>query len=279
MLDGHPQWQDWTAACRAMVRGISGVLEGHPTTAERSVVVGLGEGGDRTLVIDAAAEEVIFSELGRMHLAGHDFKAVSEERGEVVFGDSEARVVIDPIDGSLNAKRVSGPCALSVAVAEGPTIADVRFGFVHDFHTGEEWIAATGLGAFLNGERLDSSLPARFRDDGRVEVLGIESADPRWVAAAADSLVGSAYRLRALGAIAVSLCHVAAARFDAMVSLKGCRSFDAAAAQLIVREAGGEVAFPKLAEPLAAPLDLVAHSPVAAGRDPAALAVASRIVA
>ena len=261
-----------------MVTGIADVLDRHATTAERSVVVGLGEGGDRTLVIDAESEDVIFSELARLQAAGHRFTAVSEERGEVEFGGSGVRVVIDPIDGSLNAKRVSGPCALSLAVADGSTIADVRFGFVYDFHTGEEWVAASGCGAFLNGERLDPSLPPRFRDDGRVEVLGIESADPRWVAAASESLVESSYRLRALGAIAVSLCHVAAARFDAMVSLKGCRSFDAAAAQLIVREAGGEVAFPKLDEPLGAPLDLVAHSPVAAGRDRSALAVATRIV-
>ena len=103
-----------------MVDGIAAVLEQHPTTVDRSVVVGLGEGGDRTLVIDAAAEDEVFAQLGRMHAAGHDFIAVSEERGEVAFGESENRVVIDPIDGSLNAKRVSGPCALSVAVDAGP---------------------------------------------------------------------------------------------------------------------------------------------------------------
>ena len=48
-----------------------------------------------------------------------------------------------------------------------------------------------------------------------------------------------AARLRALGSVALSLCWVAAGRFDALVTLAACRSVDAAAGQLIVREAGG----------------------------------------
>ena len=91
--------------------------------------------------------------------------------------------------------------------------------------------------------------------------LGVESADPRWVVQSADALAETAHRLRAIGAIAVSLCQVAAARFDAMASLKRCRAVDAAAAQLIVREAGGLVAFIAFEDPLAAPLDLEPHSP------------------
>ena len=43
-----------------------------------------------------------------------------------------------------------------------------------------------------------------------------------------------------------SLCLVAGGRFDAMLSLRAIRSVDAAAGQLIVREAGGAVAFPDI---------------------------------
>jgi myo-inositol-1(or 4)-monophosphatase len=79
------------------------------------------------------------------------------------------------------------------------------------------------------------------------------------------------HRVRAMGTIAVTLCQVAAARFDAMATLKGCRAVDAAAGQLIVREAGGHVAFTAFEDPLAAPLDLKPHSPVVAARSEAAL--------
>ena len=77
--------------------------------------------------------------------------------------------------------------------------------------------------------------------------------------------------MRALGTIASTLCQVAAARLDGMVTLRGCRSVDAAAGQLIVREAGGLVAFPRCATPLGAPLDLIPHSPLVAARTELAL--------
>ena len=102
--------------------------------------------------------------------------------------------------------------------------------------------------------------------DGRLELLGIESADPRWVREAADALAESCYRLRALGTMASTVCQVAAARLDGMVSLRRCRAVDVAAAQLIVREAGGLVAFPWFDDPLGAPLDIPPHSPIVAAR-------------
>jgi myo-inositol-1(or 4)-monophosphatase len=116
------------------------MLAERPSAAERSLETGSrGSGGDRTLVIDAAAEAIVFGELGSLHDAGHRFVAVSEERGEVTFGGGPTRVVIDPIDGSLNAKRGVPHHALSVAVADGATMEDVFFGYVYDFGVREEW--------------------------------------------------------------------------------------------------------------------------------------------
>ena len=118
-------------------------------------------------------------------------------------------------------------------------MADVVFGFVHDFGADEEWVASRGSGAYLDEQVLDTEPRERRADGDKLEVLGIESADPRWVAEAADDLRDSAHRLRAVGSIAISLCQVAAARFDGMATLRRCRAVDAAAGQLIVREAGG----------------------------------------
>jgi myo-inositol-1(or 4)-monophosphatase len=258
---------DWLGACRRSAEGLRRILRASPTTAERARETGTqGEGGDRTLVIDEQAEDCVFAQLDALHAEGARFTAISEERGEVDYGDPAIRVVIDPIDGSVNAKRGLPHHSLSIAVADGPTMADVFVGCVHDFGPEEEWVARRERGAFLDGVRLPTDVPERFTSDGKFEVLGIESADPRWVRAAADDLAGAAYRIRALGTIAVTLCQVAAARMDAMCTLKGCRAVDAAAAQLIVREAGGVVAFPGFDDELAAPLDLVPHSPIIAAR-------------
>jgi myo-inositol-1(or 4)-monophosphatase len=243
-----------------------------PSVAERVVETGTrGSGGDRTLVIDRSAETIVLGELDGLYDDGYRFRALSEERGDVDYGDLGVKVIIDPIDGSLNAKREIPQYALSLAVASGETMADVEFAYVYDFGPREEWYARRGQGAWLNENQLDATLGERRGRDGRLEVLGIESADPRWVKLSIDALVDIAYRLRAIGTIASSLCQVAAARFDGMVSLRRSRGVDAAAGQLIVREGGGVVSFPWCEEPLAAPLDTAESSPVIAARSPETL--------
>jgi myo-inositol-1(or 4)-monophosphatase len=263
---------DWLGAARRAAAALGRILADRPTTAQRAVETGTrGEGGDRTLEIDALAEDAVFAELERLHGDGARFTVVSEERGTVDFGGDGIVVVVDPIDGSMNAKRGLPHHCVSIAVAEGPTMADVVFGFVQDFGPAEEWVAWRGGGATLNGAPLDRGIGERRWRDGKLELVGFESADPRWVLQSAEGLVHAAHRLRAIGTIAAALCQVAAARFDGMLTLKGCRAVDAAAAQLVVREAGGRVAFVGFDEPLAAPLDLLPHSPVVAARSDAGL--------
>jgi myo-inositol-1(or 4)-monophosphatase len=258
---------DWPAICRRIVAAQRPIFEGARTSEERTVYEGIGEGGDRTLVIDRQAEDVVFAELDRLASEGASFVAVSEERGEVSFGaGGDARVVIDPIDGSLNARRTIPSFAVSIAVSSGPSMADVEFGFVHDFGAAEEFIASRGAGAQLNGS------PARVSAEAeRLEVVGVESAEPEWALPAFEALAGKVFRLRVVGAIAISAAYVAAGRFDAMLSLRSCRSVDAAAAQLIVREAGGAVAFGggELSEAM---LDLESRYPMIAANGEAGLA-------
>ena len=66
-----------------------------------------------------------------------------------------ARVVIDPIDGSLNARRMLPSHSLSIAVASGDSMADVEFGYVFDFGADEEFAASRGEGATLDGEPIE----------------------------------------------------------------------------------------------------------------------------
>jgi len=250
---------DWPAICRRIVAAQRPIFAEARTSEQRTVYEGIGEGGDRTLVIDRRAEDVVFAELDKLAAEGASFVAVSEERGEVSFGSGgEARVVIDPIDGSLNARRTIPSFAVSIAVASGPSMADVEFGFVHDFGADEEFVARRGEGARLNGEPVRVVAAAE-----RLEVVGVESAEPEWALPALEALAGKVFRLRVVGAIAISAVYVAAGRFDAMLSLRSCRSVDAAAAQLIAREAGGAVAFGD-DDLAAAMLDLEARYPMAA---------------
>lgn len=231
----------WLDCCRRVVARQKTLFKTHPDIASRSVYDGVGAGGDNTLEIDRAAEDIIFDELDRLHAEGINMRAIAEERGEIAFGDIEGAplVVIDPIDGSMNARRTVPSHAFCLAVARSDSIADVTFGYVYDFGADEEFWAAEGEGAWLDDTRLVCD-----PDVNRFEIVAIEAANPTRLIPMLGKLEGHASRLRVIGSIAISLCYVAAGRFDAMLTARPCRSVDAAAAQLVVREAGGVIEIP-----------------------------------
>jgi myo-inositol-1(or 4)-monophosphatase len=253
---------DWLAACRRMVASQAELFAEQRGIAARTVYAGIGEGGDRTLAIDRQCEDIVFAELDAIHGEGHAFTAISEERGQVRFGEpsSGVLVVVDPLDGSLNARRMVPSHSLSVAVATGPTMSDVEWGYVYDFGSSEEYFAERDRGAKLNGRELRAEGPGFG-----LEVVGLESAKPERTVPVLAALEGKAYRMRVIGSIAISLCYVAGGRFDGMLTSRACRSVDAAAAQLIASEAGAEVAFNGAG--LDVRLDLDARYHVAAALD------------
>ena len=249
----------WLDLCREVVADIRGELERLPTREEREKVLRRGMGGDETTQIDEAAEQAVVRRLEALDVPG--FTLVSEELGERVFGaGGPLRVVLDPIDGSINAKRGIPFFSVSLAVADGDKMRDVFFGYVYDFGSGEEWTARRGKGAWLNGEVLGATRP---KDE--IELLAFEATETAKIAERAPSVVGLAKRLRIMGSLALSLCHLAAGRLDAVCSLKPARSIDVAAGQLLVREVGlaiefvdGEASF------LDSQLDLESRSRIAA---------------
>lgn len=252
---------DWLPFCRFLTEDVAGVLRGLPTRLEREPTVGAGEGGDETTAVDAAAERAAVERLEALHEGGERFTLVSEELGERSFGADYPRLVLDPIDGSMNAKRGIPFFSVSLAVADGPAMKDVSFGYVFDFGSGEEWVARRGAGTFLNGERLDGPGPKE-----NVEILSFEATRTDLIADRIGAMDGFAYRTRVMGSLALSLCHLAAGRVDAVCSLKAARSVDIAAAQLLVLERGFAVDLPEDPPFAEAPLDLEARSRlVAAG--------------
>ena len=237
-----------------------------------------GEGGDRTLVIDAAAEDAVFAELERA--ARRRARASPRSPRSAASSTSATTaccVVIDPIDGSLNAKRGLPHHALSIAVADGPTMADVALRLrATTSGPGEEWRGAARRGRAARRRAARPPPPERRTRDGRLELVGDRVGRPalgRRVRRRARATRPPAARDRLDRRLAVP-GRRRALRRDGVAGR--CRAVDAAAAQLIVREAGGLVAFPACDDPLGAPLDLEPHSPVVAARTPEALAAARR---
>src|SRR5262249_26507837 len=179
-----------------------------------------------TAALDEAAEAAVLPYFDRP-----DVRIVSEEIG--IRGDGPVTVLVDPIDGSQNAERAIPYFALCVAVAEGGrTMDDVVFGFVHDFGSDEEWTAVKGGGAFLNGNPLTGT------PKDTIEFLSLEATKASLVLDRLEKLAPLTDRVRVMGAQAITFCHLAAGRTDAVACLKPSRAVDFAASQLLIRERG-----------------------------------------
>ena len=198
---------------------------------ERGTEVGQGRGGDTTLVIDRDAEQAIVGVLEQAHADGLRFDLVSEELGHRSFDGDGALVIVDPIDGSRNARRGLPEFAVSLAVTDGPRLSDARVGVLRHLGTGETVVAVRGQGVMVNGE------PVRERDYRGLWLTVVEGASPRRLAAAMVHL-GDVSRIRSLGSLALSIQYVALGRLDGLAVLRPGRVVDIAAALLIAKEAG-----------------------------------------
>ncbi len=194
----------------------------------------LGAGGDRTMELDRAAEDAAFEELQAVADRGEAFSVLSEEVGMRSFGAPYPLVVVDPVDGSLNAKQGIPFYNVMLAVLSGPTVGEATVGCVINLVSGERWTAINGQGAKRNGHVLE--VIPRERPD-RIQLAGLESS-PRSLGAA-QRLIERSSKVRILGSMALSMAHTAAGALDAFCAPVPMRVFDMTAGLLILREAGG----------------------------------------
>ncbi len=193
-----------------------------------------GAGGDTTVELDRAAESVVLSELAGVAERGEKFSVLSEEAGARSFCAEYPLLLVDPVDGSLNAKQGVPLFGLMLAVLDGPTVADTFAGLVLNLNTGEEWKAIRKQGAWRAGAPL---APLSRDTSGRLELLGLEST-PRSLKLA-QPLVENASKIRILGSMAISIALTAAGGFDAFCAPIPMRVFDMAASLLLLNETGG----------------------------------------
>lgn len=261
-----------SAAGKAAAQDLFGRASGR-------VVLGRGAGGDRTLELDRACETAIFGVLESE--APYPYSLVSEEAGVRGPADAPWRVVVDPLDGSLNAKRGMEPFAASIAVADGGTLGDVRIGYIEDYTRERVFSAVKGAGllspaaltADSGGQDASTALPGCHAGGDLVEIVLFEAGRPdrhhfRYHDLSSAGAVGCSrdMRLRQIGSLALSLCYLATGVADMLVAAVRSRSVDVAAGLLILSEAGGGAVTLAGEDILQQPLDLEKRSPFVAWR-------------
>ena len=202
-------------------------------------VVKVGASGDESLEVDVAAEDAIMGVLG-----GELDRAtvMSEELGVAEWGGGgPPYVVVDPLDGSLNASR-GYPCySSSVALASSPRLVDVEAAAVMNLLTGDLYCAVRGEGATVNGRRATASRVTRL-SEALISVDLSKKGRPKGYAFKVAPVIEEARYVRFLGTNALEISLVASGACDAFIDLRGdLRLLDVAGPLLMVREAGGAV--------------------------------------
>ena len=192
--------------------------------------------GDFVSLADKRAEKVLFEELAKAR-PGYGF--VMEESGEVEGSDKSHTWHIDPLDATTNFLHAIPHFAISIALErEGQIVAGVVYNPASD----EMYVSEKGQGAFGGAHRLRVAARRELSQaliGCGVPHLGKAAEHPRFKAELA-AVMARVVNVRRMGCASLDLAYVAAGRFDAFWE-RGLHSWDVAAGELLVREAGGYV--------------------------------------
>jgi myo-inositol-1(or 4)-monophosphatase len=233
---------DWLSILKLCADNMKDEVRPLVGSVEAGMGHGRGAGGDITKHIDQAAEDALFQTLRRTSAS---CTVISEESGSKELGlhPSQFYVVTDPVDGTTNAVRGLPFFDISIAVSKTPVLESVEVALVTDVLRDITYTAENGKGAFRNGERIK---PSEISELGEA-LIGVDfnTLGARLVADRLLALLAKTRHLRHLGANALEICYVADGTSDAFIDIRGkLRVTDIAAAQLILREAGGIIAAP-----------------------------------
>jgi len=183
--------------------------------------------GDPVSEADLAVDSQLREALGEERPT---YGWLSEETEDNPDRLSRAKVwVVDPIDGTRAFVKGKPQFAVCAALVEH---CEAVLGAVFNPMTDEFFVAEAGAGAWLNGETIRVS-GATSLDGARLLASRRTFEQHQWT-----GLVPHAH-FEAVNSIAYRMALIANGAHDATISLAGKSDWDIAAADLIVREAGG----------------------------------------
>ena len=195
---------------------------------------------DIKLRLDKETQELIENSL-RRHFPDY---AVLGEEGCTGSDADVAQWIIDPIDGTVNYFYGIPIFCVSIALR----VADVTvLGCVYDPMQDECYTALAGEPPRLNGREIRVSTRSRMAE--AVVFVGHGTHDGSGEAGVRRfaHISSQVRKMRILGSAALTLCYIAAGRFDAYIESR-INLWDFAAAHLILESAGGRLEFTPSAE-------------------------------
>lgn len=222
--------KQWIELLRFIGNSVYKKVKGIVGSDQAKEVMGRGEFGDSTVFIDKLAEDTVVDLVCKSNMA---CSILTEEKGWVEVKGRYPIVIVDPIDGSLNAKRGIPYYALSIGLAFDSTTDAIECGYVINLANRDEFWAVKREGAYFNGNKI---INERYENLGVVAVEGLKKETDTEIL---RKIFTSFYRVRQSGSTALDLCYTALYAYDAFLHLDKARVVDYAAGKVIVEEAGG----------------------------------------
>ena len=184
--------------------------------------------------VDKAAEKMLVEGLQKM-LPDSGFIA---EEGTNPYRGDVYNWIIDPLDGTTNYIHGLPPFAVSVGLMKDQ---EMVLGVIYEIGLDECFYAWKGGGAFLNGNKIETSKISKVQDS--LFATGFPytrfSHMDRFMETMEYFMVNS-HGLRRLGSAATDIAYVACGRFEGFYEY-GLNPWDVAAGVIILQEAGGKV--------------------------------------
>jgi myo-inositol-1(or 4)-monophosphatase len=197
--------------------------------------VGIGADKAATTRIDRELESVCIDYLS---VSGIVASVLSEEIGAIKISETGLQAVLDPLDGTTNAKMGFPYYALSLALLyEGEAVA----GLVFNYASGDVFLGVKREGATRNGQPISVSKKSDLRHSCIVSSRPLSDMEvPMY-----GQMMRDSKRIRISSSPALDIAHVACGTFDAYVDYHApcglIHLHDVIAAKLILEEAGGRL--------------------------------------
>jgi len=221
--------REWIELFKSIGESVKAAISPLIGSNKAKEIIGRGEFGDNTVYIDKLSEDIVVESIFK---SGFECSILTEEKGWIEIGAKYPIVIVDPLDGSLNAKRGIPYFALSIGVAFGDSIDTIKCGYVLNLSNSDEFWAIEEKGAFLNGNRLKNSA-------NDVSVVAVEGLKKKTERELVNRIFSSFYRVRQSGSTALDICYTASSSFDAFLHIDPARVVDYAAGKIILEESGG----------------------------------------
>ena len=190
---------------------------------------------DYVTKVDIEVQQFLHRELARLY-PGIGF--IAEEQEHFQADPNKAYWILDPIDGTTNLIHHYNMSAVSLGLYQD---GQITFGMVYNPFSKETFHAIKGMGAYLNGKRIQTGSCALLKD--ALVSYGsstYEKERAKELFGLFEKIFANCADFRRNGSAALDLCYVACGRHHVYLE-QNLKPWDYAAGALILQEAGGSL--------------------------------------